>query len=248
LNATGKRYVSSKLRKTAVLLKNKRIAPHIPETKRFNMRTLNDMLDKYRMVYVKPVNGLKGIGVMRVEQTGNRYELRKGTSTNVFKDIHALYRSLRKQTRKKPYLVQKGIRMIRYQGRPFDFRIMVQKNEKRNWEASGIVGRVAPPNRIVTNRSQGGKCLSATTLLRPHMEKSKIPTYLASLFGLSRSIARQFQQSYPRVRQLGVDIAVSGDLKPWILEVNTNPAITPFVKLGDKQMVRRIIRLRRLNG
>ena len=52
-------------------------------------------------------------------------------------------------------------------------------------------------------------------------------------------------ESIPKVRQLGVDVAVSRDLKPWVLEVNTNPAVTPFIALGNKRMYRRIIQLRR---
>jgi hypothetical protein len=82
-------------------------------------------------------------------------------------------------------------------------------------------------------------------MLRPYMNESRCKSYLASLFRLSRSIGRQFQRAYPKVRQLGVDVAVSRDLKPWVLEVNTNPAVTPFIALGNKRMYRRIIQLRR---
>lgn len=184
---------------------------------------------------------------MRAEWKGRKYELRYGTSAVGFKDFRALFQSVRRRIRSKPYLIQKGIRMLRYRGRPFDFRIMVQKNEKREWEVTGIVGRVAPPRRIVTNRSQGGKCMRAAILLRPYMNKSRLRTYLASLFQLSRSIGQQFQTEYPGCWQLGVDLAVSRDRKPWILEVNTDPAVTPFVKLGNPRMKNRIKKLRRYN-
>jgi uncharacterized circularly permuted ATP-grasp superfamily protein len=156
LKASKKRHISSKLKKNRVLLKSRRLARHIPKTKRFSRHSLDKMLDRYKMVYLKPVNGLKGRGIMRAKKTGGKYQLRKGTSSSVFKDVRSLYQSVRKKIRKKPYLIQKGIRTLRYHGRSFDFRIMVQKNERRKWEVSGIVGRVAPPKRIVTNRSQGG--------------------------------------------------------------------------------------------
>jgi hypothetical protein len=206
------------------------------------------MLAQYRMVYIKPVHGLKGIGIMRAEKKGRGYVLRIGKSAVSFGSMGALYQSVRRRIRGKSYLVQKGIRMLLYAGRPFDFRIMVQKNERRNWEVSGIVGRLAPPNRIVTNRSQGGKCLPARRLLRPYMKESRYRLYLASLYRLSRTIGRQFQRAYPKARQLGVDVAVGRDLKPWVLEVNTNPAVTPFIAMGNKRMYRRIVQLKRLNG
>lgn len=211
------------------------------------MNTLIKMLDQYNMVYLKPVNGLKGRGIMKAEKKGTKYELRQGTSKAVFSNVYALYQSVRSRIRRKPYLIQKGVRTLLYHGRPFDFRIMVQKNENREWEVSGIVGRVAKPKLIVTNRSQGGKCLPAERLLQANMNKSEVNPYLESIFSLTRSIGEQFQSVHPTVWQLGVDIAVSQSLKPWVLEVNTSPAITPFIRLGNKQMYNRIIQLTRLN-
>lgn len=199
------------------------------------------------MVYLKPDNGLKGRGIMRAKKSGTTYELRKETSTAMFDGVQSLYLSVRRQIRRKPYLVQKGIRTLRYHGRSFDFRIMVQINEENEWEVTGIVGRVAPPKRIVTNRSQGGECLPAKLLLQAHMSESEIHRYLGSLSRLCQDIGKQFHRHHPRVRQLGVDIAISKNMKPWILEVNTSPAITPFVELGNKRMYNRIMQLKRLH-
>lgn len=247
MRISSKRHlVGSKLKKTKALQKNKRLASHIPRTKRLNKKTLIKMLRRHKMVYLKPVNGSKGRGIMRVEKKKRRYKLRKGTSSIVFKNAKTLYKSVRRMARK-PYLVQRGIRTLLFQGRSFDFRIMLQKNESSKWEVTGIVGRVAPPKKIVTNRSQGGKCLSAKRLLMANMNRSKVKPYLNSLYRLSRNIGEQLHSVYPGVLNLGIDIAVSRQLKPWILEVNTNPAVTPFINLGNRQMLKRIGQLIRLN-
>lgn len=241
------KHIASKLKKTIVLLKNKRLVLHIPPTKPFSFSTLKQMLLQYGMVYLKPVIGLKGKGVMRAEKVEVGYKLRKGRNSLIFKDIQGLYQYVRQNTGSKSYLVQKGIWTLQHNGRPFDLRIMVQKNEKRIWEVTGIVGRVAAPKLIVTNRSQGGKCLSIEGLFKPYIGSEKIPPYKQSLFRLSRIIARELQKTYPAINQLGVDIAVSHDLKPWILEVNTSPAVNPFIQLGNKRMLNRIMRLKQLN-
>lgn len=242
-----KRYVTSKLRKTKALAGNKRLLPHIPRTRRLRDDSLKRMLLRYRMAYVKPVHGLKGQGIMRAARKGKRYQLRHGKSRVYFRSLRDLCRIVRRRAGGRPYLVQRGIRLLRYRGRPFDFRIMVQKNEKRRWEVSGIVGRVAPPHRIVTNRSQGGRCHPARRLLRHSLKESAAIRLLARLYRLSRKVGRQFQRVYPNAWQLGVDVAVSRSLKPWILEVNTNPAVTPFIRLGNRRMYRRIVRLIRWN-
>jgi len=176
-----------------------------------------------------------------------KYRLRKGTSAAVFSDVKALYRYVRRRIGTQPYMVQQGIRVLQYHGRPFDFRIMVQPNEKRKWKVSGIFGRVARPKQIVTNRSQGGKILPAEALLRPYLGRYRVKLYLNALFGLSHRTARQFHRAYPKVRELGVDIALDRRLKPWILEVNTRPAVTGFTRLRDKRMLWRILKLKRLN-
>ena len=67
---------------------------------------------------------------------------RKGTSATSFTNVQALFRFILIKIRSKSYLVQKGIHTLLYNGHQFDFRIMTQKNERRKWEVSGIVGRV----------------------------------------------------------------------------------------------------------
>lgn len=243
----NKRYVANKLKKTQALLKNNLLATHIPPTKRFSSDTLRSMLRQHRMVYLKPVSGLKGRGIMRARVVGSKYELRQGKSIAVFGDLPSMFQVILSRIGRQPYVIQQGIHLLQYHGRSFDLRIMVLKNEAGRWEVAGIVGRVAPPRMIVTNRSQGGRIMPVRTLLRPHMKNGTTTTYLQSLYRLSRTAGQQFQQVYPKAWQLGVDIAVSQKLKPWILEVNTDPAITPFVKLGNKQMYRRIKQLKQVN-
>lgn len=241
------RYVTSKLEKNRILLKNNTIRSHIPPTRRWTEKSFQAMLRRYGMVYLKPVHGLKGIGIMRAEKTGRTYRLRQGVTAVRFRSFQGLRRYVVRRIRGKSYLVQRGIWTLRYGGRPFDFRIMVQLNERKEWEVTGIVARVAPPNRIVTNRSQGGQCLPALRVLRSSIGKVKAARYQASLLSLSRKIGRQFRKGYPRVWQLGVDVAVGRNRKAWILEVNTNPAVTPFVVLGNRRMYNRMLRLIRLH-
>ena len=59
--------LTSKWTKTKILLKSKNLSSYIPETRLFNYSTLLMMLKKFKMVYVKPIHGSFGRGVMRVE-------------------------------------------------------------------------------------------------------------------------------------------------------------------------------------
>jgi D-alanine-D-alanine ligase-like ATP-grasp enzyme len=45
----------------------------------------------------------------------------------------------------------------------------------------------------------------------------------------------------PGMKEIGVDVALDRELRPWILEVNTRPDHCPFAVLQDQTMIRRIV-------
>ncbi|CAK4824486.1 unnamed protein product [Aphanomyces euteiches] len=123
--------------------------------------------------------------------------------------------------------------MLRFQGRPFDFRVMIQKNPNGKWETTGIAGRVAHPSKAVTNGSQGGTIYPAGSLIKPAL--------IQTLGHIAHLTAVQFSLKYPLMNELGIDIAVDRHRKPWILEVNTRPDPCPFTKLADKRSINKIV-------
>lgn len=234
--------ISNKLTKTKVLVRSPELHKHIPLTKKMDQNVLLGMLQKYKMVYIKPCCGSLGQGVIRVEQKpGGSWCYQAGTRMRKFPDYGEAYRALASETQGKSYLVQKGIRLLSYDSRPFDIRVMVQRNPKGRWEATGIAGRVAHPRKVVTNGSQGGTIFPADVLLRPYANLEKRKVIIAEMKNIGVKCARQLSTAYPGLQEIGVDIAVDRYLKPWILEVNTAPDPCPFTKLEDGTMLRRII-------
>ncbi|MGO4273237.1 YheC/YheD family protein, partial [Paenibacillus sp. TAF58] len=144
------RTVGSKWVKTKVLLLNKKLRKFVPETRIYNQSNLLAMLNKYKMVYVKPINGSFGQGVIRVEKSG-RYRFQSGKVARSFRTFLDLFTALNKAKLHRSYLVQQGIHLLTHQKKIFDTRIMVQKSPKKTWEATGYIGRVAHPRKIVTN-------------------------------------------------------------------------------------------------
>ncbi|UVI30653.1 YheC/YheD family protein [Paenibacillus spongiae] len=240
--------VSSKLTKTRVVLRSKELAKHVPSTRPFNRGQLLAMLEQYRMVYVKPDAGSMGIGVMRVEKKSDGYRYQSGAQVFVFPAFQTMFHSLQKRIGGRRYLIQKGIHVLRHDGRPFDFRIMIQKNPFRQWECTGTAGRVAHPRKIVSNGSQGGTIFQAAALLNPITGKQKSSRLQSHMNHLARLTAAQFGHAYPAMNELGLDIAVDRNLKPWILEVNTRPDPCPFTKLDNPASIRRIVRYGRAYG
>jgi hypothetical protein len=246
------RQIGSKWTKTKILLLNKEIRPYVPTTQRMNKQSLRDMLNQYAMVYVKPEHGTMGLGVIRVEKFishgRNVYRFQSGFRAYTFQSYDAMYHILDKIKLKRTYLVQKGIRLLKYQKRPFDIRVMVQQSPAGQWETTGIIGRLAQPRKIVTNYHSGGTPLPIETLLTPYMPQPKKAGYNRMLGGLGHKIATHFNRTHPGFKEFGIDIGIDPTLKPWIIEINSRPDPYIFNQLKDKRMYRKIYRYAKAYG
>jgi glutathione synthase/RimK-type ligase-like ATP-grasp enzyme len=199
------------------------------------------LLRKYGMVYVKPVTGSCGIGVMRVEQLQGKWSIQEGEKRSYFATFPKLYLWLDQRIKGKPYLVQRGIHMLRHKGRPIDFRVVIQKGREAKWRVTGMAARVAHPLKAVTNGSQGGSIHPAKPLLQRTSGGKQAARLLSQFNRMAVVTAQRFSSTYPRMNELGLDIAVDNKNKPWILEVNTRPDPCPFTKLADSSMIRRMV-------
>jgi glutathione synthase/RimK-type ligase-like ATP-grasp enzyme len=235
--------VYSKWEKTNVLLHSAALREYIPATKLFGHENLLLMLTEYGMVYVKPVNGTFGKGVMRVEKLrspskGYKYQL--NTTIRTFPTFELLHQSLVKKINGRRYLVQRGIDLLRHKKRRFDIRVMIQRNNNNHWEATGIIGRLAHPAKIVTNYHNGGTPMSFESLMSTHQSPTQKMVYAIRLKQISLDIAKELEKHYPGIKELGIDIAIDQQMRPWILEVNTKPDAFIFRKLEDKTIFRKI--------
>ncbi|CAG7650200.1 YheC/YheD family protein [Paenibacillus allorhizosphaerae] len=233
--------VASKLLKARMLLQHPELAKHVPVTRPFTQSQLLEMLGRYGMVYVKPDSGSQGIGVVRVEKRRSAYRYQSGMNIYTFGTFQGMVQSLKQRIGSKRYLIQKGIHLLRYQGRPFDFRIMIQKSPARRWEPTGTAARLAHPQKAVTNGSQGGTIYAAKDLLKPFAGSDQTAELLRKMNRLARLTAARIGRTYPAMNELGIDIGIDRRLTPWILEVNTRPDPCPFTKLDDKEAIRKII-------
>ncbi|WP_028548893.1 YheC/YheD family protein [Paenibacillus sp. UNC451MF] len=247
-----KRYVVSKWTKTCVLSENSKIRSHIPPTEKMTHSSLKSMLDKYRMVYIKPDKGTFGIGVMRVDVESDHakpiYRYQSGADIRRFSSYDDMYESIRRLTNDRLYLVQMGIHLTKYRNRRFDIRVQVQQSPQNKWETTGVIGRVAHPQKVVTNIHNGGQIKAIETLMKAYMPGDKQKLFIRSLKKLGRLTAEEMFKTYKGIKEIGLDVALDKDLHPWILEVNTNPDPYIFNRLKDKKMYRKVYRYAKAYG
>lgn len=257
--------VSSKWTKTKVILKNRSLSNYIPHTRKYGLDILKEMLNTYNTVYIKPDRGTYGNGVMRAEQrivtlspsvqadpldnnepnvseTKTMYILRYNKSAEVFSSPEELDETLKRLIKGREYLIQKGINLLCYQERPFDLRVLTQKAPSGLWETTGMLGRVAAPHKIITNYHSGGRIQSVKELLCNHMSDSEAAHTMVQLKMLGIQMAQQLETIYPRIKEIGLDVAIDNHHNLWLLEINTLPSLVVFKLFPDPSIYRRIYR------
>lgn len=240
------RHVRSKWTKTQAIIRNPELRQYVPDTRRLSLNSLQRMLKRYPAVYVKPDAGTYGHGVMRIGRTRNRaYECRSLDRVQKWPQLASVYRHIRARSGGRPYLAQQGIPLMRWKGRVFDIRVMVQKNASKRWETTGMIGRVARPAYIVTNYHSGGKPTDIHTLLSPRMKPAQIRALESRMSRISRKAAIALGRKYPGVNMVGADIGLDERRRCWIIELNTSPDPYLFRFLKDKRVSRKVLRYAR---
>lgn len=209
----------------------KSTAKWLPETVRFNHKSLTTMVKKYPAVFLKYSYGSLGKGIIKVKRLPDRqfaYAVAKKGGTNWKKcsSPDSLYRQLGYLSGN-AYLVQRGIDLARYKGQIFDLRTQFQKNGVGEWVLTGVAVRIAGKNRFVTHIPNGGRAASynevidevfgSASLTRQQVDeqleeiRSIVPAVLEKELRLSLAV-------------LSLDIGVDKNGRMWIIEINSKPA------------------------
>lgn len=234
--------IKSKWKKTQWLLKDTHLKTYVPTTMQFSKSNLSSMLSSYSTVFFKPTNGSGGANIIRIKKKDGGYQTQYNTVKKTHSTQEKLYNELKRFAGTKKFLLQKGIKLAKTNGKPFDIRVMVQKTNKGNWVSSGLFTKVGNPNKVATNYNQGGSVgYFHKTLTGAGYNDQSIQTMENRLKQLGVSVGHNFDRNYKGFRELGLDVALDSSGTPWILEVNTRPQFYPLKGLKDKTLYNRIV-------
>lgn len=233
---------ASKWRKHQLLANSPFIRPFLPDTAELTKETLAEFLKKYPSVYLKPVYGSGGHGIMRITSLSQGYELKSIRSVRKFKKTFPLFQQIKHIVGNKAYIIQQGIDLLDLDGDPIDFRVLILKPADR-WEVMGIMGKLGKRNKIVTNYCQGAQAITLEEAIeRSSLENKDIDKIekLLSIIGLE--VANLVSSRYKYVREIGLDVAIDKDEQIWIIEANTRPNFRLFKHHLDPTLYSKIYR------
>ncbi|MCY0869830.1 MAG: YheC/YheD family protein [Firmicutes bacterium] len=140
-----------------------------------NTRVAADCEDVYellcmeRAVYLKPVSGHAGAGIIRCERraTGLQIQTQSPAGGRCARSLPSAQARLwlRSRTRSRRYVAQAEAPTLRWRGRRFDLRVLVQRRPGGAWDVTGAGARVGAPGAIVTHVPNGGSIAPAQAVL-----------------------------------------------------------------------------------
>lgn len=215
-----------------------------PATQRL---TTAEGLDKFTrthdLVFLKPAGGSLGMGIYRVERTGDRYSVRykrgKEHVTRLFYSATQLDLFVKKNNPRSTYIMQQGIRLMRYQGSLTDFRMHMHKNGEGRWEACGIGGKVAGKAAVTTHVHNGGRVIAGDDVLRAWYGENA-SQMREKMIEASVRICQVLEGHLKGpTAEFGLDIGLDEQGRVWVFEGNAKPGRAIFRHRDLKEAGRR---------
>ncbi|GAB2723122.1 YheC/YheD family protein [Paenibacillus thermoaerophilus] len=207
----------------------------IPVTKRLaSQHELETLLRQYPILYLKPVRGKAGKGIMKIERVRSKdqpkfeywlsIQEQKGSLTSKYANLTPVWRKILEIVGQEEYIAQQGILLSSHRKRPFDLRVLVQKNGKGIWSVTGIGARIAGKQSITTHVPRGGSIDDPEKLLSHSFGPDKAKKLMAQVKKAALLIASQIEKkSGNSLGEMSMDLGIDMSGGIWFFEANSKP-------------------------
>ncbi|WP_424768063.1 YheC/YheD family protein [Paenibacillus sp. sgz302251] len=227
------------------LKKDESLVRYLPESHLLrNYSMLKSMCSRYSNVFLKPVRGSLGKGIIRVSRVESgsyqaMYATAAGTRRQQYSSLVKLFSTISAKMKTVRFQVQQGLQLIEIQKRPVDFRALVQKNASGKWAITSIVARTAGSHHFVSNLARGGTLSKVGEAVAKSNLQSGISRQdtVKQLQQAALHIARGVDTHIPaHFGELGIDLALDTSGRVWLLEVNSKPSKNDNTPLSDNKI------------
>lgn len=212
------------------LINENHLHSYIPDTNIFTKDNLIAFAKKYETVFIKPVHGSQGRNIFKLQKENNHFSLESSVTTQLenkqvnltFEETYQLLKPLLKN---KIYIIQQGIPLLTYQFRGMDYRVLCHKNQQNNWVVTSVVARISAENEFVSNIARGGEIMTPINALIDNMSISDAKWVITQMKDLAIETAMIIERKISGITgELGIDIGIDQNGKPWLIEVNSKPS------------------------
>lgn len=198
---------------------NPKINPHLPKTALLrNAKEVICMLKDYGSVYLKPVSGSFGRGIVKIELTNKGY-LWKHKNTKKKLSQKKLIKILCYQKRRRAYLFQQSV-SLKVHNKHVDFRVIMQKNNTQTWNCTGIIARYGMKGKHYTNDVSALKMGVDGLKNALNLNDQQIKLKTQEILSLCTLVCENLDELHGPYADLGLDVAIDTNYKVWLLEIN----------------------------
>lgn len=210
------------------LIASDKLSYFVPESMKLNdAKALKKMIEKHPILYLKPIDGKAGIGMMRITKQKQGYELiyqsakdKKKYAPSSLKSLWTLVGQLRQHL---TYVVQQGIPLAKFRGRPFDVRMLFQKDGNGNWDLTGAGVRVAGVTAISTHVPMGGRIENIQVVLKEVFGDLHEQLY-QRIEETGLQIAKYIESKQSSsLGEMSMDMGIERNGRIWFFEANAKP-------------------------
>lgn len=230
------------------LIQDPQAKQYLPKTERLtSLDQIGPWLRAYPTVFIKPASGSLGMGIVKISCMARGYRYHRirmggGSRAGVCDSLRKLQARLRAILPRRSMIIQQGLHLARYGGRPYDIRVMVQKTPRGNWVCTNMIARVASPGSAVSNVAEGGTMIAVRRAIRGSLRINARAATQRIRRGariIARAVEAQLGQEFG---EFGVDMALDRRGRLWLIEVNAKPGRQNDNLPGVPPSMRRIAR------
>jgi hypothetical protein len=208
------------------LKEQEKVSPYLPET--YLIESIPDTLSKilrYQNVIIKPFDGAHGTAVYEITAEKGIMTVRttkRGEIIEKQMDKDTFCKWLEGVSTKKKFIMQKRLDNLDELNRPFDLRLLLQKNEKDRWTVSCKGVRAGNPGSLLTNLSAGAEAVPYQEWKRSKKQYNwnYIETELKDII---HNLPSLLENQFAPLFEIGLDIIIGRDSSVWVLDMNSKP-------------------------
>ncbi|MBH5317250.1 YheC/YheD family protein [Paenibacillus sp. GSMTC-2017] len=217
---------------------------HLPPTNRY--QTFNQLLDAINRyskgIILKPAAGMQGRGIVHIssERFKNQFLVSGRTRNNrhfsiSFQNITFLEKWLDRFIGGSSFLFQPYLPLSDSTNRPFDIRVLLQKDADGKWKRTGSAARLGQKMCLTSNLHGGGHAEAAHSFLSNYFGTNLAERLLRNIHTISGHTAKCIEKNFGRFGELAFDLGIESNGNIWLIEVNAKPGRDSFRLINDKK-------------
>ncbi len=203
---------------------------HIPSTYNVNhAKCIIELINKHKNIILKPRNLSRGRGIAIIKKIDDEYSVYRYPETKFITYNKQDLTVILSEYNLDNYLVQEYLELNDYKGNIYDIRVVVQLVNGK-YKISGIETRVSK-NNTITNVSGGASVISYKDSLK-NLNKEDLLKVTKRIKEVCIETA-EYLNINNNIIELGIDVALTSNLKIYLLEANIYPSFKGFIILNE---------------